>query len=159
MKKFLNRNRITGILCLALGLAYLAGTAQIPASTMSGDPGPLVFPIIAGVLMVVSSIGVFFKKVPENEPAFLNNKQFGRLMLMLGVMVAYVLLMSWFGYLLPSLGMFFIMSTMMAEGKHVPVWQRVLYAVICTLIVYALFTKALGVALPRGTVFNIEIPY
>ena len=62
----------------------------------------------------------------------------------------YVLLIWLLGFLLATMVMLFVVSTMFAKGKGIPTVQRVIYSVVMTVLIYVIFRYGLKVLLPSG---------
>lgn len=148
----LTRNRITGLICAVLSLIYLFFAVQIPESTMPGDPGPTVFPYLSGILMLISSLTLIFRKPKEEEKKWLTKPQLLRLWGLFGMYVLYVLGLYAIGYTIPSFLILFGMSMLFSRGKNVPWWKCALYGLVLTIVIFLLFNNLLGVVLPRGRI-------
>lgn len=146
----MKKNRIVGCISLLLGIVVYFMTRQIPDSTMLGDPGSRLFPYISVFLFVVCGIGLCFSRDKDEEEMFLEKGQWIRLIIMLGVMLAYFLLVDIVGFIPLSVVFLFLISTMFAEGQDVIWWKRLTFAIVVTIILYLVFTKVLAVPLPAG---------
>ncbi len=150
------RNKVSGLAAVVLAVCYLAMAFKIPASTMVGDPGPRIYPIFAGVLMLTSGIVLFLRKPKEFETkAWMTGEQKKRMWGLYALIVAYVLLLGLCGYTLPTFLMLTVMCALFAYSTDVklPLWQSILYGAVLTVLIWLLFTKVLKVTLPMGTRF------
>lgn len=152
--KFFTKDRIVGIVCGALGIAYLVMAFQLPATTMVGDPGPQIFPYLAGILMLASSVSMLLRKAPaEKEKPWMTTEQRKRMWSLFLLMVAYVAGMDFIGYTIPTFLMLAIMCYMFAQGRvKIKIWQCAVYGVVLTFVIYLLFTRLLSVRLPMGRI-------
>jgi putative tricarboxylic transport membrane protein len=152
MKFQLTRDRLTGIICGLLSLAYLYFATKIPATTMEGDPGPQVFPYIAGGIMLLSSISMLLRRPPkEKEAPWLSRPELKRMWGLFAIFVAYVVLLQYIGYTIPTFLVLTVMCLLFSRGRvQLKPWQAVLYSAVVTVVVFLLFTKLLGVVLPIG---------
>ena len=151
----ISKNRIVGGVWAIVAIAYLVMAFQIPETTMEGDPGPAIFPYIAGFLMLCSSIAMMIRKPTEKEQkVWLTKEQLVRLWSLFAVMVAYVFGLSWIGYTLPTMMILIAMCYMFAKvsNANVPLWQCVVYGVVLSVVIYLLFTNLLSVPLPAGKI-------
>ena len=150
----ISKNRIIGAVCALLSVAYLAMALQIPATTMEGDPGPQLFPYIAGGLMLISSLVMLFRRPrPNDTKPWMTPEQLRRLWGLFGIMVLYVLLLNLIGYTLSTFLVLLTVCLLFAKGRaKVPLWQVIVYSAVITVLVYAIFTQVLGVSLPLGKI-------
>ena len=155
--KFLNRRRITGFVFLALSLFYLYNATLIPASQIRNDPGPRIWPYMAGGLMLICSLVLIFV-MPEAEKndhsVFLDTVQKKRFVIMYAALAVYIVLMEFIGYTIPTFLMMSYMCWAFSRGKKTETSVRgcILYGLLSTVLVYVFFTKLLNIALPLGRV-------
>ena len=148
----MTRDRSTGIVALVHGTVIAALTLQLPDSTIAGDVGPRVFPFISGGLLILCGAGLLVNGKSTAEGIF-TKKALGRLGLIFGVVLAYCVGMAFLGFIVPTVLVLFVLSTMFAEGKDAALWKRALYAVVITAIVYFLFHNVLNLKLPTNQLF------
>lgn len=148
----MKKDMVNGIVCAVIGAAAIMIASQLPASNMAGDIGPKVFPYIAGALLVVcgSLQAVMNLKGPKEKTEFLDKNGWKRLLTLTGVLLVYVVCMKKIGFILPSILLLFILSTMFSQDNHVALWKRVLFAIVLPLIIYVAFTKGLTLRMPMG---------
>ena len=61
--------------------------------------------------------------------------------------------LKYLGYIITAPVIVFTICTLMAKGQKVPVWHRILYAVIVSGAAYFLFQHVLSIRLPAGVLF------
>lgn len=148
------RDRVTGAISLVLGVVVAVATYLLPKSTMPGDIGPKVFPAIAAGLLILCGLGLLLSKGSNSNISQYSSSQLKRLGAIIVLMIAYVVGMDYLGFILPNLVVLYLLCTMFAKGKkNVPVWQRVVFSLAVTLILYFSFTNLLAMKLPSGKLF------
>ena len=152
----MRRDKINGIIGIIMGCFLIAGALRLPPSRVPDDIGPAIFPIIAAVMIIIPGLFLVLKKPSGEETAFLNKEERKRFCILILVFFLYAALLWAAGFLTATPIIVFIISRMFSQGKKVPMWQTILYAVILTLLVYACFYKGLGLKMPRGSFFNLE---
>ena len=150
----MSKNKVIGLVSLVLGLITLIGAANIKVVQMAismGDPGPKVFPFIAGGLLVICGVGLFFNKQEEQE-TFMTREQWIRVLVLFAVFAGYVLLLYLVGFIIATPLLLFAMITMFAGEAKVSLIVRILYAIGATAVIYVLFVVCLKTNVPIGIV-------
>jgi putative tricarboxylic transport membrane protein len=134
---------------LLLSVLYLAGALGYPRGTMD-QPGPGLYPLFVGVLLVVASLGSVVAdlvKPAAGELEIPKGKDLGRVLTVLGGTAAYVLLLPFAGHLLSSVVVVFIVLHAMGLTS----WpMKIGFTIGLALGSYYLFDILLKVPLPRG---------
>lgn len=133
--------------CFAL--AYLWGAFDLPFGQID-QPGAAVFPIVVGVILLLSSIAAIWEgfKTGKNEkvafPAGIGRK---RLQALFGLLLGYFLVMPWLGHVISSaLFCILLMRALSDLG-----WARIIaYSIAITASLYVVFVIMLKLPLPRG---------
>jgi len=129
-----------------LGAFVLAEASQLRLTTLGGGPGPGVFPIALGTLLL--GIGALLTPSALRERA-----EFGHLPRLAGlvaVLVAYAILLDPFGFVITtSLAMAVLLAAFTTRRR--PLWAAV--GVVGAVLSYALFSSALHVQLPADPWF------
>ena len=137
------------IAALLLSLLYLWGALDYPRGTMA-QPGPGLYPIFVGTLLVIASIGSIVTdllKPAQGELEIPKGKDLGRVLTVLGGAVAYVLLLPYAGHLLSSMLTIFVVLHAMGLSS----WpMKIGFTIVIALGSYYLFDMLLMVPLPRG---------
>ncbi len=151
----MNKDRIVGLVSLLLGVITLIGTYYVKVAKMAvsmGDPGPKVFPTVAGVLLVICGLGLIIKNQKEEKP-FMTKEQWLRVLWLFLAFVGYLVLLYVGGFVIATPVLLFVMMTMFAGEKRPSVLIRVIYSVACTGIIYLLFFVMLKTNIPMGMLF------
>ena len=151
----MNKDRIVGLVSLLLGAVTLIGTYSIKVAKMAvsmGDPGPKVFPTVAGVLLLICGLGLIFKKKQE-EKVFMTKAQWLRVLWLFLAFVAYLGLLYVGGFIIATPILLYVMMTMFAGEKKPSILTRVIYSAGCTGIIYLLFAVLLKTNVPMGMLF------
>lgn len=151
----MSKNRILGILSVALAAIVFVATSQLKLSMQlaTGDPGPWLFPgITAGVLAVFGLMLVFDSE--NNEKTFLSVKEWKRAILLFVIFVAYAAAIVLVGFLISSVVMLFVCCTLFAGEKMPPIYVRILYAGILGTGIWFVLQEIFKVTLPGGMLFG-----
>jgi putative tricarboxylic transport membrane protein len=157
-KEMSTRKEITSTLVLLLfGAGYLAYSTEYAMDTWN-NPGPRVFPLFVGGVLVLLAFGRLIqslrirKRAEREEDAQLTKKPLGvfRPLILVGYFILYVLLIQWAGFFVPTVAFVMMSSRLMgAEG-----WPRPLALGIgVDLFCYWVFEGWLKLSLPRGFLF------
>lgn len=148
----MTKDRGTGLVALVLGSAIAVMTSQLPPSTIQGDIGPSVFPYFSAILLIVCGAGLLITG-SKQEASIFDKRALKRLAIIFGIVLLYCVVMTYVGFLLPTVVIFFVLSTMFAEGEDVAWWKRLVYSVVLTLVIYLLFHNVLNLKLPTNQLF------
>lgn len=148
----MTKDRILGLLSIGMSviIAIFNFLTVDPTIRMEGDPGPRIFPYMTAAMFGISGFILLIRKQKEPEKIYLNAEQWKRLFRLFAVLCVYIFLIWSIGFNLSTAVLLFTVSTMFAKGKNVPVWQRLVYSVAMTIIIFAIFRYGLRIALPKG---------
>lgn len=151
----IKRDQITGAILVAMGLVIAVLTSQLKAEMSFAYPGAKFLPYFSAFGLVVCGAGVFIEGTlqKKQDEIFLTRAGVQRAAVAFGILVAYVVLMNYTGFLIATPLMLYATSTLFARGQKTAVWQRVLFAVAATAVVYILYAEFFGVRMPQGTLF------
>lgn len=134
---------------LILSLLYLWGALGYSRGTMA-RPGPGLYPLFVGVLLVSACIGIIVTdllKPAQGRLEIPKGKDLGRVLAVLGAGAAYVILLPLAGHLVASIVTMF--AVMQAMGMRS--WpMKIGLTIAMALVFYGLFDILLQVPLPRG---------
>lgn len=145
-------DRIFGILMLVLAVAYGWGATQFPEPFGGAESvGPDTFPKVIAVVLALSSLYLIIKPDPDN--AWPKGRIALELVVAVLVLIAYTLLLEPLG---------FIIATLLAVGTlcwrmGAPPVRAFVTGGVAGVVVYALFTFALDLALPLGLLSVLEV--
>ena len=135
---------------LLLSLLYLREGAYSYARGTMAQPGPGVYPILVGVLLVIASIGSLTTDLIKPAQGKLNlpkGRNLGRVLIVTAAMAAYVLLLPYAGHLLSSIMVVFVVLHTIGLSS----WpMKIGFTIAIGLGSYYLFDILLQVPLPRG---------
>lgn len=158
---------------MALGIVMLVGARSIALISVTDPLGPRLVPRIEGVTLIVLGLAVILRHglrgsgdTPESESepaeaveaaeaivtkATVASSSGARVVLTLVMAAAYITLIPLIGYLLAT-GLFtFVLTWSLRSTERW--WRLLLWAVFLALGVYWVFTSALHVSLPTGSIF------
>ena len=123
---------------------------QLPASGIAeGDPGPKVFPIIAGVLLIICGLGLILKKHTE-EPVFLTTEQWFRLLKLAVTFIVYAVALKFIGFVISTPVLLYVTMTLFDGEKQARTLSKVIYCAAVTAILYLLFVVCFKTNIPTG---------
>ena len=147
-----NKNKICGIFLVISGMAAWVMTLGFNVKLMEGDPGPKLFPMIGIGGMILFGVLIFFQR-SDNEKSRFSKDEWKRIFTLFGLFILYVLMLKYIGYLISTLIILYIITTIFSKGQNVNMVKRVIFTLTITLSVYVLFVKVLHVMLPGGDLF------
>ncbi len=150
------KNRVLGIASIILSIVAFILISQMTAafSLAEGDPGPRLFPAIAAAVIGIFGIIVLFEKDDSEAKEFLEKSQWGRLFLLYGIFIVYAVLVWLLGFMYPSILMLFITCTLFSGQKKIPLWIRIVYAVVLSVAITYAFQRLFAVPMPKGILFK-----
>lgn len=143
-----------GVAGLALAAAYYFLADELPRSLLSDPTGadglPKVLAVILGVLSLLLVIGALRRRSATAEGEDEGLSKHLRSAGMLGLGVAYLLLVGWLGYL-PTI-FAFILAVALYAGTR-PGWRPVAISAVGAVALWFTFVKLFGIPMPAGTLF------
>lgn len=146
----IKRDHLVGGILVALGIAAIIMSLQIPVKGSSTDPGSQLFPMMASILLTVCGAGVLISAAKSEEKTFLLPQGWKKLLLAFGCMILYIVALNFVGFIFSTPVFLFIIMTMLADGQKVEIWKKVLYSLAVTALSWYLFQQVLSMNLPRG---------
>ena len=151
----MTKDRVTGLISIALGIAVAILTSQLPASNMANDVGPRAFPYITSAVLILSGIGIVVKKPVESKPFFKNGAEsVKRFIAIWVVLIVYVIGLNFLGFIVPSIAVLFVMCMMFGKdpehGVNISPVKALIFAVVMTAVLYVAFAVVLRLRLPVG---------
>jgi putative tricarboxylic transport membrane protein len=159
-----NRKEVAASLVVILfGAVFLFYTTRYPLDTWE-SPGPAVFPLILGVLLMALSAGQLVQVLwkawrqehhdrPGHESglkSLLRNSGEWKAFRMIALFILYLLMMQWIGFFVSTF-LFAILSSRLTEAED---WGRpIALSTGITLFCYLLFEVWLKLSFPRGILF------
>ena len=151
----IKRDQITGAILVAMGLVIAFLTSQLKAEMSFAYPGAKFLPYFSAFGLIICGAGIFIEGMlqKKQDEVFLTRAGIQRAATTFGILVAYVVLMNYTGFLVATPLMLYATSTLFARGEKTAAWQRILFAVVATAIVYILYAKFFGVRMPQSILF------
>lgn len=142
-----------GVLLCVIACAVIVTAHNFPATAIETDIGAGAFPrfyagalIVLAVLLVASDWLTNHADDVHHEPS-----HYGRVAAGVGIVAGYIVLLSFVGYLIAT--PLFLMALMIIMNLR-RLWLTLLLAIAITLILWLLFSMALQVPLPVGSLFE-----
>lgn len=146
-------NIIISLLSMAFGAAVLFITRSWPQSR-NGVPGPAVFPrIIAGIIIacaVIVLVRTILDKKPDPKNVDYSSKNAIGVYITMGALILYFLLMKPLGFLIATVIM---LSCFFAWFSKKKIYVCLIMAVVTSLIIFVIFSKALNVSMRFGLLY------
>ena len=144
-----NPDRLSGAFFILLSAAACLLALRLPGGTM-GIPGPIVFPLLLGLCLLVLSILLFAQSRSPAQISYANIFPKGEVFKVLYVLAAFFLSLLAFepiGFVLSILALLALLLRGIG-GKTTA--KSILFALIISLTAYFCFYHLLGVRLPKG---------
>lgn len=144
-------NTAIGLFLILFAAVVLWHVQSFP-SLDNGYPGPALFPSVLAVLFIFCSIGLIIQGARQREKLLkfdtgtLNLSGLLNILFVLGMIVCYIFLAQYIGFLIFS----FLVLLILMKWLKVKTLASILMSGGVTLIIYLLFAKVLLVPLPWG---------
>lgn len=142
-------DRIFGLVMFAVALAFIASAFQIQSSFLSDPVGSKSFPILIGMVIMISSLVLIVK--PDPDPQWPASRTFLLLLVAIITLIGYAFALKPLGFILPTFAAASILSYQIR-----PRFGPALITGACLSVgLFVLFKYALGLGLfpfPAGTV-------
>jgi hypothetical protein len=136
-----------------LSAGYLGLAFDLPFGQIE-QPGAAVFPVICGVLLLVGSLATVWegwRMAPSEQVRMPAGADLKRLLSLVGLLLAYFLVLPWLGQLASSILFCFALMRVLSS-LSVP--RMAIYSVMIGGILYAVFVHLLKVPMPHGALFG-----
>lgn len=150
--KRMGTEAIGSLFWLAVGLFFAVSGILLKLGTLR-SPGPGFLPLMMALLLIAFSLYVFVKGL-VNPGTVLKGGQWRRQGVLVVSVFFYGLLLGFAGFLLSTFVLMFVVFGLFSEGKGR--WPKTLfYAALTALIGWLVFSVALKVPFPRGTLLSL----
>lgn len=149
----LKRDEIAGIVLVLIGILVFALCSQFEMPFKPEYPGPRLLPMIAATGLIICGIGIFVTGRKKEEKPYVGKGGWLRMLQVMAVMIAYVFLMKFFGFLPVTVVAVYILTTLFAKGFEVKRKSKILYSALFSLLIYGVYVYVFGMSLPRGILF------
>lgn len=152
MKKFLNRERIIALVCLAFAVYVWIAAGTFPVSFLD-SVGPAAYPRLLSVLIGGASVVLFFMANGPVEP-LKGEKEFKSLTFIIVSIAVYLLVFTRLGFII-STTLFLLAVTLYFDRREWKVKLKIAipYSICFSVLMYFFFAKLLGVLLPSINIF------
>ena len=133
-------------------LLLIISTIQPVMTLDPNDSGPKFFPRIATIGLMICGVGLIIK--PGKNKEFMTLSQWLRAGRYFVVLIVYLFLMYFFGFIVSSILGLFVLIRMLAIEKKPNLIVAGIYSIIFTLVLYGVFVLLLKIVLPRGLIFG-----
>jgi len=144
---------VVAIAGLLLTLRYLIEALRYPLGT-AGQPGPGLYPLLVGALLMLGFIGAGLEALVSKSQASVQWPAGGarwRVLTITGAIFAYAILLPYFGHaIMGTLLTLAVLETMKQRSWTV----KILLSIMIGVGSYFLFVIVLGVPLPIGSLFE-----
>lgn len=146
-------NTVLAAVCILLGIVVIAISYQYPTAQHygTGVPGPGLWPMIIAGILILCAIGLLYStwirrtgRQEGEEESILSLLTTGnrRVYLVMGILILYVFLLQYLGFLLATFALEFLLIQWFARKKP---WITAPIALLITVAVYAIFKYLLNV--------------
>ena len=142
---------VVAVVLLVVGVVVVVEARALGASWTSDGPGAGYFPFYIGLILCISSIGIFYQAVvskARDTGGFVDREQLVRVLSVLLPAAVYVFAVVFVGLYVASA--VYIAVFMVVLGKY-PVWKGVLIGVLVNAFFFAMFEVWFKVPLYKGT--------
>jgi len=142
---------IVSLVCAAIGILYLAQAFQYPVGAV-GRPGPGAYPLFAGSMLLIGSIGAMVKTMvnpPEGRFEWPKGKASWRVGTIVAASLVYAVGLEYLGHI-PATAMV-TFASLQAMGLRS--WSfKIITAVVMAFGSFFFFATVLRVPLPEGVI-------
>lgn len=146
-------NLISAALCAILAITIIVVASRYPSAEVygTGVPGPGLWPICISVILllcaVILKIRTLKMKSEDDVSLGLLSRGARRVYICMGILIAYVAVLNYLGFIISTLVMMFIFIQWFSK-KKVPI--SILLSAGCTLTIYFVFKLLLNVPIDFG---------
>lgn len=150
MQKDINKDRILGLIMLAISLLFAYYATGIKNTNVVGDPGPRLFPYIGCFIMGACSLVLIVRKNRNPYKSFMTWQQWRRFFTLFGIYFLNYLALYWLGYKVAIPLTLCLSCFLFSKGSNVAAWKKIVYVVAVTIVMWLLYVKLLETNLPLG---------
>lgn len=149
----MTKDTITGVVSIALGIAYLVGTFKIPVMEAADEVGPRSFPFLIAATVILCGVWLLVKEFRNKERQsfsfdFITERAIWlRIVLCMAGGIVYGLILDGLGYLLSTVLFMFFVCELINVGRH---RQNLVIALSFSVFTFVAFALVLKLSMPRG---------
>ena len=151
----LRRDKLFGLIGAIVAVLLFFYTGTIQKGINATDPGPRVIPYIAEAIMLVSSLCIMASRKKTDEKVFLDRAGLKRLLIFSLLLIGYFLGLIWLGFIVSTLIMVFVLVYLQRDDQKVRPVFAVIFTVIITIGLYAVFRYGFSITLPSGILLQV----
>lgn len=148
----MKKNQIEGLAFVIFGMIVLMLTTKILVPSGLTEPGPRVFPYMAGFGIMVCGLGMAFEKREDNR-VFLDKTGWKKLGVISSAVVLYLIGLALVGFIIATPIAGFTFAIILGRDKKISIITNLIISVATTAILYYVFEKLFGIFLPAGILF------
>jgi putative tricarboxylic transport membrane protein len=149
----MTRDRFLGIFLVGLAIGLGLITRQIEFSSMTGDPGPKLFPYFACSILLLCGLAMLVQPTKAVELPQFDRRYWARTAAVFALLIAYAVMLWTIGFHLSTPIMLFAFYWQMTlKGRFSLLWA-IVYSAITYGLIYLFFKGFLGSYLPEGVLF------
>lgn len=154
----IKRDQITGLILVILGVLVFAMISQFETPFTPSYPGPSLLPGIGAFGLVVCGAGVFVTGCLQKDAdkVFLTKAGWLRVAVTFVVLCVYVFAMKYVGFLVATPFLLYALETYFAKasGMTTKLWVRIVFAIVVSFAIWAMYVPLFGMTLPDGLLFE-----
>lgn len=144
-----NPDKLSGAFFILLSVAICLFALRLPGGTL-GTPGPMVFPLLLGLSLLLISIFLFVQSKPSPLFSYSNIFPKGEVLKVLYVLGTFFLSFLIFEPMGFVISIFTLLALLFKGIGGKTIAKSILYGLIMSLAAYLSFQHLLGVRLPKG---------
>ena len=154
----IKRDQITGLALVILGIVLFVLIGQFKKPMTAEYPGPKLMPGIAAFGLVVCGLGIFVKGCMQKTADAVVIAKAGmlRIVITFAALCLYILGMKYLGFLIVTPFLVYGLTTYFAKstGVETKLWVRIVFALVVTGVIWAMYVPLFGMELPVGELFE-----
>ena len=152
------RDQISGLALVILGIVLFILIGQFSKPLTAEYPGPRLMPGIAAFGLVVCGLGIFVKGCTQKteDKVVITKAGLLRILISLAALWLYILGMRFLGFLIATPFLVYGLTTYFAKATKVEtkLWVRIVFALVVTGVIWAMYVPLFGMELPVGELFE-----
>jgi putative tricarboxylic transport membrane protein len=134
----------TALPFIAVGLLILVNSRELHFGRFN-SPGPALFPVLLGIILILLSMTSFFISNEEKIPkgGFITRK----VLCVIGILIGYWISLPFFGFFFTTLLMLIILLKFVGRQKWL---STITWSLLTTIASFLLFIRWFGVPFPKG---------
>ena len=154
----IKRDQITGLALVILGIVLFVLIGQFKKPMTAEYPGPKLMPGIAAFGLVVCGLGIFVKGCMQKtaDAVVISKAGMLRIVITFAALCLYILGMKYLGFLIVTPFLVYGLTTYFAKstGVETKLWARIVFALVVTGVIWAMYVPLFGMELPVGELFE-----